>query len=77
MMCFIQNFRFNPLKEYRALITTLNDYLSEIESKLENKDYSMLISQFPDLINPFNEMIDWIVQLNSGLNDVIQFKIKL
>lgn len=76
IQAFIANQRYNTMKTYRSLIASINDYLASIEQKINGKDLNMLMSQHPEIIAEFNEMVDWVTSLNSGFQDVAKYKIK-
>lgn len=76
MSLFIANYRFNKFDNYRMLVKTINTYLRDIEFKISGKDSNLCVSQFPDVVELFNEFIDWLVDLNSGFADMLKSKIK-
>ena len=77
MSAFIANFKYNPIRKYRDLVYTLNCYQTSIDDKVGVKDSELFVTQFPEIVNEFNEMIDWITALNSGFQDVAKYRIKI
>ena len=61
-----------------AIYTLYNYHCWPIRPDIpKDKDSELFVTQFPEIVNEFNEMVDWITALNSGFQDVAKYRIKI